>query len=264
MDNVINSIQLENMFKSNKEGLNNETINFISKIQYDKFEKILDLLFQQKMLSSHIEYYSIYAIDIDSKDYKIEYLKDNTQIVKDNNYCYPCIYLTDKYLLFRMISIEDLTFYLNIYKNNRKYVYIPILLSSNENNQLAHQTILTFNLDNNKAYLIDPNGQSNYLDKYSKSDIKIEPLINILIKEYLKETNIEFISSRIWNQDDIWINKTSYNLCVPTSLLLIQYMHETKLEPNEIIKKFKDIVMEDLFKLICNYTNNLYDKINNI
>lgn len=245
------------MFKPNKEYLEKEIMNYFTCIQYDQFEIILSKLFNQSPISSYLEYYSHYVLNL--KDYKITYYLNDTKIINNTTSNYPYIYLTDEDLIFRMIENKSLLTYLK--KSTNRFVFIPILLSCKKEYQLAHQTILTIDIDKNKAYLIDPNGQSNFLDKYAHLDTPIENLINSLIRDYLKQINIEFISSRVWNHDDIWINKNNCNLCVPTSLLLTQYIYETNLEPDKVIQKFKNIEEKDLFKLIYIYTNNLYDII---
>jgi hypothetical protein len=144
----------------------------------------------------------------------------------------------------------------------------------------SHQTCLTIDILNNKAYLIDPNGTTSYFNAiFSKIShefhMDINPFVDKLLKDYFVELNkiginIEFVPSSVWNKNRICINKY-FNMsifgsghCVITTIMLGHCLTTHKLSPSELFEKFRYSTNEELLTVINSYMSGIYQLLQSL
>lgn len=248
-------------------------VKYIQTIKYNKFEKLMEILFQQKTLTTIEPYFSLYKVefenDINSEVYH------HIDIYTNPKTYHTTIQTDDNLMLLHILSPPSLIEYIVEHNDGRKYIVLPLIFGSELSSN--HQTMIAIDLIDNKAYLINPNGRSDYF-KYKhidKKHINFSQLIDKLLEYYFNELInfgifIEYIPNDKWNKEEICINYSFKNsiigsgFCVSTSILLAQYLTITGLKPEEMIIKFKHIDRETLLNLINNYTYGLYTLLENM
>lgn len=274
-DQVVDIIRPLSFMMEEENLCDEKIVKSIQTIRYDKFEKIIEVMFNQKSISSINPFYSMYKINLETEEFS-----HHLDIYSERNH--TTIQTDNEFMILQILSPSSLVEYILEHSNdNRRYLHIQLSLfvASEIHSNSGHQTILTIDLIENKAYLIDPNGRSKffehkYKDDETKSHIKYSQLIDKLLENYFGELLnfgffMEFVPIHVWNKDKICINyavKDSVigsGFCVPTSLLLTQYMSLTSQTPDQVINKFKDIDSETLLNIINNYTYGLYTLLEN-
>lgn len=270
---------------------NERTLKKLKQLNGKHFEKLLNILCNQRSIGSFRPYYSIYKINIQDEQFS-HHIDIDSEL--DEREFHTTIQSELNYLLLHTLSIESLVEYLtNNLSEGKKYVFIPLSFSS-EYDEYLHMSCLIFDIINNKVYLYDPNGRSTYfndividafiknnkmkkeeLDKELMRELYIETsdLVDKLMEGYLNEINkvfnvkYTFISSRTWNKYNRVINKSFNNSvigsghCVITTIMLLHYLSLTEDELKIVFENITKLNDEELIYIINCYSNWMYNNI---
>lgn len=268
-----------------------KTLKKIKCLSNKHFEKLLNILCDQKSPNSMGVELSIYKIDIQTETFN-----HHINIKSDlrNDEYYTTIQSELNYLLLHILSIESLVTYLIENKSrNKKYTFLPLFIGS-EYYDSGHMTCLIFDNDEYKVYLYDPNGRTTFfndivIDAYTKihkikrEDIDKEllnsmyintsDLVDKLIIGYLDKINevyevkYNFISSKEWNKNNKVINRNFGDTiignghCVITTIMFLHYLYTTGSKFENIYSIITNINDEELLYIINCYSNGIYNNI---
>jgi len=210
-----------------------------------------------------IQHYTLYKLNIYNDPFD-----HHTDITTNIGNIYHYVIQTDDTsLLFHTLSIDIMfNFIINHTCNNRRYLILSLIMGLSNASQ---HTSLIFDLIDCKIYLADPNGKPSFFNSHFKCDMSNK--INLLLKSYfiqlkIFDLNYEFISSYIWNPQNVVINKHFTNSiidnghCVITSIMSSHYLYITQLHITVIYNLFFELSNDELLYIINSYMNGI-DKI---
>jgi hypothetical protein len=178
--------------------INKKIIKRLKNIDFNDYEKISEIIFNQQTIYNFDPTYSLYKLNIDDNTVE-HYLDISTNI---DNIFHTNIQAEDTYLLLHILSIETFIKFLITHNDGRKYLIIPLIMNS-EKMDMSHFTLIVIDYHNNKIFIVDSNAESTFNDIYNKckyTQITITFKIDKLFEFYINQLNefgfeYEFISS---------------------------------------------------------------------
>jgi len=250
-----------------------DIIEYISKCEFDTFEKTINRLYEQ----TSSEY-----IDPSHSEYTYDLSKANSQAEPYINYkekynpklwngVIQCIGSDN--LVLKMFSIDSISELIQLNCSNR-YLFVPILLSAPYGKDESKPNITCLILDNYtmEAYFFDPDGWTTFFDtdNYSSNVFAIEKIF-IKYFEDLKTytgTTYSFISSLQWNQ----LNSKLYSFELENynqnrllngiiTTLFCHYLSQTNKSVLECFSELENLNQTDKKKLYQNYILSFYEQL---
>lgn len=258
------ALDLITSFSSNHD-LTTEKKNFVRTLKYDKFEFVLNLLNNQnKILDKE---YALYKLNYGT--FEFNHISD---IYSQNHKEYHTVIdSTDDCLILNILSPQYLSNY--IYDNyDMKYIFLPLNYGSHVMDT-AHQSCIMIDMHNKTIYMLDPNGQSTYLDSVlckSNTNEYVEYALSKytdLLKIYGLDYKYEHAHQ--WNPNNYAINKWFANEyigrghCVVTTLMIIHLIAIHNFTPMNVFEKLSNLSEDELLYIIKEYTMGIYNLLNN-
>lgn len=138
----------------------------ISHCPFSKYEQMFNFLVDQKNVKIVDPTYSMYKASLFTGQASHHI---NIQAKIGNSY-YTTIQADDKFLFLNCLSVESLMEFLFVNsedctqtKTSRRYVYIPVIFSS-EVNEVGHHAMIIFDVIEKLVYFADPNGTTSFYD----------------------------------------------------------------------------------------------------
>lgn len=257
MNDIINNINYKIKDYISPE-FNKDSKDLISKIDYNKFIKLLNLYTCQPIINYNE--YMIFNMWRNKNEIEIEPIQ-SFSTTKDSN-SYQVIYYDsiEETYQAQLYNITD--FYRTIVETKNKYVFFKLSMQF-KNKNVGHATLIIIDKEDKSCKFFDSNG-------YNCSKIKSQ-IIDKLLETYINIFNITcneyytYISSADWmygNKSDYILNKSilsnetiGQGHCVIFTLIVAHILSITNYTLNEIILNINKIESDKLFELIMGYTH---------
>ena len=195
-------------------------------------------------------------------------LKQYSSVRLDPHEIHSIIKIHDTGIILRMPHPLILTQLLNINKS-LNYIFLPFGYDC-ELSESLHMAGILINIKKNKAYLMDPNGNPTYFDKYYNEITPISSLVEHALDQFFSKLNtygckIDYVMTNKWNPKNYCINKNFDEMniksghCVITTILLMHLSSLIGIE--ESYKLLTDLSKDELAYVIKGYTIAIYDLI---
>lgn len=229
--------------------------------------KILNFIFAQPSYSQ--PNWSIYTANILSQQTNlyIDYINNDYE---DN--CTLYVKYEDAHLTADLPNVQNLGQYL-LNENMNRYVYFPIVFSIPSDN-IAHYSVLIFDLHIKQVFLVDPNGNNSFFSKYLGQESEL--LMDKLFVTYINDMNIvhdiglEYVPQYTWNPTGRIINRKLNNLlvsdkgnCVILTIMLSHFLSLTQATLDCIFDIFDKLHDDELSIIINMYSKNIFNIIDN-
>lgn len=233
--------------------------NIVKKLNYKKFEKILQILNNQTSITN--TEYAIYKMAYNNL--KFEFV---TQMQGYNEREYHTVIdSTDSHLILNILTPECLANFI-LDNDKKKYIFLTLNYGSNIHDA-GHQSIIFINNSIKKIYMIDPNGRSTYFDSIFNE--LTNPYVEMMLSRYFSELikfglEYSYVDTMTWNPDTMIINKTTDNdyvgsgNCVVTALMLIHLISVHNFAPEVAFERLSKLSKEELLYLIKEYSLGIY------
>lgn len=237
----------------------------IKRLNHTSTNNILSLLFDQPAIENIDPFYELYAINHDGSN--LHKVIDIFTPPHESHGNVNTIQMSDYQILLHVVAPLSLSMYIKQINTN-DHIFLPFGIGM-ENTKDSHQTMMYIDMINKKAYLMDPNGATNYFDgKYislTHAHVEFEPLIELLLINYFDQLkqfdiNIEFVKRHEWNPHHIGVNRvfngTKFNFgqCVIFSILLAHIIHNMKCDPIYAYREVYNYNDKQMVKIVNRYT----------
>ncbi|MHC4836538.1 MAG: hypothetical protein ACYTCN_11520, partial [Planctomycetota bacterium] len=239
--------------------LDDEKINFaMARMGTFKYNYTINTVFDQPMLSN--PEYQVCEGELNNLQFR-DYKNTQHRFAFEFFIKYSGDYLGCASVAMICSSIQTLKNFIENISQQNRYIFLPCFYKTIiKTVRKCNMAMIYIDRKTCVAYLMDPNGHPPGTSKYNQISFKIENMLEY----YFNIVDIKYVSTKIWNKNNIVINKAfsgepmSGN-CLILSILLPYILYSTDKSPSELYDDLADVSNFDLYVAIKNYSKYIYN-----
>lgn len=243
----------------------------LKRLPFSSYEKCLNMLNNQTLISLNTSRYTIYSVELDGHNVRhiVDIDNDLDEYGKPSDE-YTIVLQTDKHAIsLHILSIEDMMIYIAANNKSKRYIFLPISMSSFDENQNGHFSALVFDNMKFKVYFLDPNGRSKYFNSLCDTNHCIYKLFEKYIKDLNEfwSTKYEFVDCYEWNPYNFALNyefkqsTIGTGHCVMSTFIILHILVTTEFNIEDVYKLFGNLSETEMLYIINGYSKNFGNRV---